>query len=328
MHKMATIKELIRYFMFPLLWGAGIFIFNTFEIINLIAIGIASFVVSLIILLIARILRSRMVRHMHSFNLIPEAGLFKETLPMFSSGKSKLPHIILMIHGFSASTSEFRYLAEKLKEQGIPYYAPVLSGFGLSSVENLRKVTAQDWIRDVLSAYHIASQSAEKVSIIAHSMGSMLAHYLIATQPVHKIVITSPYTQVKSGHRILKRLLLTPVISQIICLFNPTVKKNNKRDWQQLQGSGRFVYTAVPTESIRALWHLQNVTGNFFPANKDILLILGEKDGTIDTNAMEYQYASSNSCKVLRYANSGHNVLEEQDKDTILHEITTYLTEN
>lgn len=264
-------------------------------------------------------------KYLQNFSHIPEAQTFEETLPVYSRSGEKLPHIVLLIHGFSASTGEFRYLLPELEKAGIPYYVPTLSGFGLDNVKKLKNITMHDWLRDVLAAYEIAAQSAEKVSIVAHSMGCMLALYLLKSKNIHKAVFTSPYVRVKKHHQLMKKLLLSSVFCKVVTLINPTVKKNSRQDLEKILTTGRFVYTAVPTESIRALWMLQEFIEPFMQNSREIRVIVGKNDQTIEVAEVINTFSRENGKNLLTLERSGHNILEEEEKSEAITQIVHYL---
>ncbi|MBI2418896.1 MAG: alpha/beta hydrolase, partial [Ignavibacteriales bacterium] len=186
-------------------------------------------------------------------------------------------------------------------------------------------VTLHDWLRDIRAAYEIASQAAEKVSIVAHSMGTMLALYLLQNKSIHKAVFTSPYVRVKKHHRLMKKMLLSPMFCKVFTLINPTVKKNSRTDLEQILESGRFVYTAVPTESIRSLWMLQDFIAPLISTDKEIHILVGSNDQTIEVDTVVEEFSRQNNCSVQRFAQSGHNLLEESEKEQVIQEILRIL---
>jgi carboxylesterase len=162
--------------------------------------------------------------HLEHFNYIPDAGLYEESSPQFFDPREKHKHGVLLIHGFSASTNEFQHLTGLLQEKQIPYYIPMLTGFGIDTTDNLRHISTKDWLRDVINAYRLLSSVCEEVSIVAHSMGCTLALYLAQNYPVKNLVLSAPYIMAKSNQILLKKMLLTPGLSQIITLFRSSIK--------------------------------------------------------------------------------------------------------
>jgi pimeloyl-ACP methyl ester carboxylesterase len=142
-----------------------------------------------------------------SFSEIEELGCFKDTQPIFHTGETRVEHAVLLIHGFSASVNEFKLLSKKLKENKIPFYAPMLTGFGLDEYHLLKNIRAKDWLRDVVNAYDLLDNFAENVSVVGHSMGGLLALYLASSKRINKLILTAPYLVHKKSHSLMKYLL-------------------------------------------------------------------------------------------------------------------------
>ena len=75
-------------------------------------------------------------RHLSRFTRLPQLGTFKETLP-FAYATARVDHAVLLLHGYSAGTSEFKHLAPELRRAEIPHYAPEITGFGLGHLLHL-----------------------------------------------------------------------------------------------------------------------------------------------------------------------------------------------
>jgi carboxylesterase len=252
--------------------------------------------------------------HLEHFNYIPDAGLYEESSPQFFDPRNKLEHGVLLIHGFSASTNEFQYLTGLLKEKHIPYYIPMLTGFGIDTTEKLRHISTKDWLRDVINAYRLLQSVCNKVSIVAHSMGCTLALYLAQNFPVDKLVLSAPYIMPKSNQQLLKKLLLTPGFSQIISFFRSSIKKNSKNDLKKISESKRFVYTKVPIQSVKTLWALTDKIDLTKLQYGSLYILSGKNDGTIEIDKVLGKFNSTgHSYKHIEFENSGHNILEDKE---------------
>lgn len=260
--------------------------------------------------------------HLRHFTKLENTGTFLETMPKFHDNRPKAAQATLLLHGFSASTSEFKHLYPELDAAGILYFAPSLSGFGNESPKELQAVTAEQWIRDAERAYALVSGMAEKVNIIAHSMGAMLALYLAGKYPVEHLVLTSPYLEPLQGHKFFKKLLQVPVLSQIFMFANPVVTKSSLADLEKVAQSGRFVYSSVPVQAIYSLWKLTGYIPYARVAAKTSALLLGERDNTIDLERTVARLLEVfPTIKIKRYARSGHNLLEDVESERVIDEV-------
>lgn len=230
-------------------------------------------------------------------------------------------HGILLLHGFSASPQEFRYIIPLLKENNIPFYAPRLTGFGIANVVTLQSVKAVQWLRDSLDAYDLLSQQVEEVSIIGHSMGGLLASLVSQQRDVKKLVLSAPYLIENDNHSFKKKLLKTPGVLCVMSLFFPVVKKSTIE-----QNSDRFVYHAVPIQSIKALWDLHEML-NYEKIKQDIFLLSGSLDNTTNMRLNKKILSEKNiSFHKFEFEKSGHNILEDVEKEDVAKKIIEILT--
>ncbi len=252
--------------------------------------------------------------HLGNFNYIPDAGLYEESSPQFFDPREKHKHGVLLIHGFSASTNEFQHLTGLLKDKHIPYYIPMLTGFGIDTTEKLRHISTKDWLRDVINAYRLLQSVCDTVSIVAHSMGCTLALYLAQNFPVEKLILSAPYIMPKSNQQLLKRLLLTPGFSQLISLCRSSIKKNSKNDLKKISESKRFVYTKVPIQSVKTLWALTDKIDLKKLHYQKLAILNGKNDGTIEIELVLSRFDSAgHSYQLITFENSGHNILEDKE---------------
>lgn len=96
----------------------------------------------------------------------------------------------LLIHGFTGSPWEMRYLGGRLNEQGYTVYAPLLRGHG-TSPEEMIKTRWVDWYESVEEGFEKLKGSCERVYVAGLSMGGVLALHLAAHNPVDAVISLS-----------------------------------------------------------------------------------------------------------------------------------------
>jgi carboxylesterase len=102
---------------------------------------------------------------------------------------------ILLIHGFTATTTEVRLLADNLSKQGYTIHAPLLPGHG-TTPDELNKTTYQNWIETVEEAYSFLHQKCPMIFIAGESMGALLSLHLAAKyREISGIICYSPAIQ-------------------------------------------------------------------------------------------------------------------------------------
>lgn len=113
---------------------------------------------------------------------------------------AKAPVGVLIIHGFSATPESVAILEKPLQALGLPVSLPLLSGHGASSPEALRGVTFHDWIADACRAFQALAEKADKIIIVGHSMGGLIALRLAAQYAgtVDSLVLAAPALRLAS----------------------------------------------------------------------------------------------------------------------------------
>ena len=84
---------------------------------------------------------------------------------------------VLLIHGFTATTTEVRHLAEFFIKKGCTVIAPLLPGHG-TSPSDLNKTKLADWINCIEENYSCLKEKCDDVIVGGESMGGVLSLYL------------------------------------------------------------------------------------------------------------------------------------------------------
>ena len=83
---------------------------------------------------------------------------------------------MLLCHGFTATTTEVRLLANALYEQGYTISAPLLPGHD-TTPKDCNRYTWQDWYAAFEQAYEQLSAKCQGVVVGGESTGALLALY-------------------------------------------------------------------------------------------------------------------------------------------------------
>jgi len=107
---------------------------------------------------------------------------------------------VLIIHGFASSLDSVSEIEPSLKSLGLPTCMPILRGHGQKSPEALRSVTWHDWVADSEAALQGLLTEVERVIIVGHSMGGLVALTLAAdhVDTVDSIVLAAAAVQLAS----------------------------------------------------------------------------------------------------------------------------------
>lgn len=93
----------------------------------------------------------------------------------------------LLVHGFTGTPAHMRLLGESLHKAGYTVKGILLKGHG-TRIEDMEKVTWQDWLQDAVAGYEALRNICSKVYVMGLSMGGVLSLLLAEQYPVDKVV--------------------------------------------------------------------------------------------------------------------------------------------
>ena len=260
-------------------------------------------------------------------------GAYDEALPKFYGGREKAERGVLLLHGYSASPQEFDTLVGPLREAGIPYYAPLMTGFGLDDFRLLDAVEPKDWVRDALAAYDIVAGMAEHVSIVGHSNGGALAAIVAAHRPVDKLILTGPSVFVHPQDAFIKKIATTPVISDVAVALIPVFVKPHRpdrvtnTDTKDPEAAKKsFHFSALSSRSLVTVWTVQDLVDIQKSAFNELWLLHGADDETVDIpTTIAALKRMGIAFHERSFPRSGHNILEDYDRDDAIRTVMTIL---
>lgn len=244
--------------------------------------------------------------------------------PYFCAGG---PVGCLVLHGFTASPAEVRWLAEYLAGQGYTVYAPRLTGHG-TSPEDLARTRWRDWYASALDGYHLLRERCEKVVIVGHSMGGLLTLLLASEQPVAgAAVLAAPM-----------HLSLLARMSPYIYPFYPYSDQSDQtdlperiREEQAARGEtvlGRVRYDRWPTRSVAELWRLINIVKGRLPlVTVPLLLMYAERDplALIAHGEQVMRGVSSTDVEWQSLTRCAHIVTQDTERETVFSEVAKFI---
>ena len=224
---------------------------------------------------------------------------------------------VLVLQGFTGTTSSVIYLGECLAKAGFNVEGPRLSGHG-TKWQDLNNVKYEDWIGDVEKALEKLKKRASKIFVSGLSMGGTLSLYLAETHPEIKGVI--PINNAILFHD--PRISLLPILKYFIS-STPAIGSDIKDPSQK-----EIAYDRTPTRGAAEMAELVNITRkNLSKVTQPILIFKSKEDHVVPFDNAEYtlKHVSSKDKKLIYLENSYHVATMDFDKDLICEETIKFI---
>jgi carboxylesterase len=232
----------------------------------------------------------------------------------------------LLIHGFSGSPSEMRYLGEHLASLGWTVLGIQLSGHG-TTPEEMSKTRWEDWTRDAEEGVRELRKSCSDVIGIGLSMGGLLALHL-ATKGMIDGIISMNSPMLLSDRRTRYVRLIRP--------FRRFVGKPKPRtvcatsvdiDLRQPKPE-RFVYDRIPVDSLISLNKgIRQVRHRLHKIQCPALLMQSREDYTVDPISVQIisKNIGSRQSDLLYWEHSGHILTLGPEREKVVEKVNEFL---
>lgn len=219
---------------------------------------------------------------------------------------------VLLLHGFRATTTEMRLLANAIRPEGYTIHAPLLSGHGLTP-EILSKTVYEAWLKDADEAYKNLAKRCKTVFVAGESMGALLALCLAAThQEIPAVVCYSPVI-------IVKKIWLS-LIAQYFIKELPQTHTHDNLPWKG--------YAVYPTKAIVQLYKLQRyIRAKLSVINSPVCVFIGKQDKRISLESGRYilERINAKHAEIYYYQDSPHCMILADDLPDIAHKTVQFL---
>lgn len=216
---------------------------------------------------------------------------------------------VLVIHGFTSTTSAMLGLAKKHAEAGFNVELPCLAGHG-TKWEDLNKISYLDWIKDLETALTKLKKRSKKIFITGLSLGGGLALYLAGKHPELSGIILINNACVFTD----PAFWFVPIIKKIV----PSVKgvASDIADPNEKE----IAYDRTPTNGVHEMLKMLKIMR---PMLKDItlpiLIFKSRQDHVIPIKSAIYTYNNlgGKSNELIWLEKSYHVAPLDYDKDLI-----------
>lgn len=223
---------------------------------------------------------------------------------------------ILMIHGFTGSPSEMRYLGDFLREKGFSVKGVLLKGHG-TTPKDMKATNHFDWIKSAEEAYHELAGQCEEVFIVGFSMGGAIGLHLAHKYKIKGIISLS------TPIRILNRQYYIAMLIKYLKYFMG-------KEGRVVRQKDPFVisYDKTPVKSLINLLQLINlVKGNLHRMDKPILIMQSYGDGTVHPSSANFIYKriASIDKSIVFLHKSGHIITCDCEKEQVFDEVLSFI---
>lgn len=210
----------------------------------------------------------------------------------------------LLIHGFTATTTEVLPLAKFLHEKGYTISAPLLPGHN-TTPEDLNLKKWSDWAIAVEEKYRQLQSTCRVVFVGGESMGGLLSLYLAKQHSeIAGILLYAPAIKIRS----LGRATLASYFSSL---------RWKKGGDESMPWKG---YRVVPLKASRQLSKLRRKVVRFLPAIKaPVIIFQGRLDRSLELDGAKllHERLGSQDKTLLWFDNSQHCILLDREFDRV-----------
>ncbi len=235
---------------------------------------------------------------------------------------------ILVLHGLTGNPETVLSIEEPLKSLGLKVSIPVLRGHGKDSPESLRGVTWQDWVSDAETALLTLLNEVEKVIVIGHSMGGLVAIMLGAKykDKIDSLILVAaailPISPLAPG-----KLLnfMVPLASRLFNKWPIGPVYSNK-----VYAVNHPNYLWAPMDTVLSFLEFTDVARKHLGKIEMPLLILQSRvDTRIAAKSADviYNEVSTPSMfkQILWFEKTDHEMFRDCEKDAVVEKITKYI---
>jgi len=228
---------------------------------------------------------------------------------------------VVIVHGLGEHSGRYDYVARSLNNQGYAVYAQDIRGHGQSAGfpghmgDDPRRL-----VLDVVEECLRVRAAYEKVFLLAHSMGTLLALPAVTRMPENTLKgLVLSGTALRPGPAAAE-LVTTGRVPPAVLSRDPAVVKAYEDD--------PLVWKKVPGEVLARSAELGELAEKAVPEiSIPVLLVHGTEDQLTSIDGANYVWVQLITIdKVLQgYPGLYHEILNEPERDQVISDITTWL---
>jgi carboxylesterase len=235
----------------------------------------------------------------------------------------------LLIHGFTGTPKEMRWMGEYLNNEGFTVLGVRLSGHA-TQPEDMIRSRYTDWTASVEDGYNLLSGLTDRIFLIGLSMGGILSLLMAAHLKVAGVFAMSTPYRLPSDWR----LKYVKLISKFVKFF-PKTKGAPDEGWFDKQSfAGHRSYPMNPVRSVAELNQLMGEMHKALPDVKvPVFLVHSRNDNYVIKDSMQsiFDQVGTADKQMLWVEGSGHVIPREPAREQVFKAAVDFIlkvTEN
>jgi carboxylesterase len=229
---------------------------------------------------------------------------------------------VVLIHGFTGTPWEVRYLGEQLARAGYTVRAPLLPGHG-TSIEDLDATRWEDWAEHVERATDALRVRCRRVAVVGQSLGGLLALHLASHR--HDIAAVAslavPLWLVGLNGRVAEWATSGPLtrVRRLPKLGGSDVRDRRAR-------AENPCYEAIPTRALAQLLAFMRITDAALPrVTQPVLVLHARQDHTAPVACAPRIAEATRAVRLRILPRSYHLIAVDVERDVVAAEVSTFL---
>jgi carboxylesterase len=247
---------------------------------------------------------------------------------------------VVLIHGFTGSPYEVRYLGEQLAHAGFTVTAPLLPGHG-TSLADLDATRWSDWTQHVERAIDQLRLRCRRVALVGQSLGGLLALHAASKRPEIVAVaslaaplwleglskhvatwVTRP--SAASSHQIAARGI--PGLVAALAGRGPIPKLGGSDVRDKRAKAENPCYPAIPTKALAELLAFMQIADAALPrVTQPVLVLHARQDHTAPVACAPRIAEATRAVRMRILPRSYHLIAIDVERDIVAAEVRTFL---
>ncbi len=242
--------------------------------------------------------------------------------PFFFPGEPGQPGCLL-IHGFTGTPKEMRWLGEYLQARGLPCLGLRLAGHA-TRPEDMIRSRYTDWTLSVEDGYDLLRGATDRIYLVGLSMGGMLALLMSTRLKVSGVVAMSTPYRLPYDYPVWMIRLLSLGMK-----FQPKSKEEPGANWFDKEAFAQHVsYGQNPVRSAAELQLLRHELHAALPrVDVPVLLMHSRNDTYVPPENMERIYADlgTHDRRKLYVTEAGHVITSDEARGEVFRETYEFI---